>query len=169
MPRADRSARTAALALVVAAGLGLAACATPPDPAVTDRQRAVAEVGQDVMGFDLDATLHRFTPTATGGVEEVLARDPGDQDEIAAVRAHLQSESLRWARGDFSAPATIHGADMPGLAELQAAGERLTVDYVPVPGGARVTFTGADSAVVDALHDWFDAQVGDHGADAEHG
>lgn len=121
------------------------------------------------MGFDLDATVHSFSPTDTGGIEDVTARDPGDTEEITDVRLHLETEAERFADGDFSAPAAIHGSDMPGLQELQGAGSLLSVDYTTLPDGARVTYTSTDPDVVDALHDWFDAQLSDHGEDAEHG
>lgn len=158
------------LALAVAGGIGAWALVDDPvAPAAVDRQEAVAERGADVMGFDLDATVHRFTPTDSGGVQDVVARDPGDQDEIIDVRAHLQTEAERFARGDFSSPGAIHGAGMPGLRELQAAGDRLTVVYTTLSDGARVTYTSTDPDVVDALHDWFEAQLSDHGEHAEHG
>ncbi|MDQ1010516.1 hypothetical protein QFZ82_005001 [Streptomyces sp. V4I23] len=32
-----------------------------------------------------------------------------------------------------------------------------------------VTYTTQDPVPVDALHDWFEAQLGDHGAHAESG
>lgn len=162
----------AALSLAVIGGFGTTACAVDGDPAApagVDRQEAVAERGEDVMGFDLDATVHRFTPTDTGGIEEVVVRDPLDQAEIADVRAHLRTEAERWSLGDFSAPAAIHGEDMPGLQELQAAGDVLTIDYTDLPDGARVTFMSTDPDVVVALREWFDAQLSDHAQDAEHG
>ncbi|MFJ3976495.1 hypothetical protein [Streptomyces sp. NPDC090021] len=34
---------------------------------------------------------------------------------------------------------------------------------------AALTYTTEDSALVDALHDWLEAQLGDHGAHAESG
>lgn len=171
MPRASHR-RPALASLALTAVIGGGACAAD-DPARAsadvDRQAEVAERGEDVMGFDLDATVHRFTPDDTGGIEDVTARDPGDEEEIADVRAHLEAEAERFAAGDFSAPAAIHGEDMPGLQELQAAGSLLSVDYTTLPDGARVTYTSTDVDVVDALHDWFDAQLSDHGEDAEHG
>lgn len=171
MPRASHR-RLALASLAVAAVIGGGACAAGDrSPASTDvdRQAEVAERGGDVMGFDLDATVHRFTPNDTGGIEAVTARDPGDEEEIADVRAHLEAEAERFSAGDFSAAAAIHGEDMPGLQELEAVGSLLTVEYTTLPDGARVTYSSADPDVVKALHDWFDAQLSDHGEHAEHG
>jgi len=167
-PASRRLVAFAALALT--AVIGIAACATDDNSnATVDRQAEVAERGEDVMGFDLDATVHRFSPNDTGGIEDVTARDPGDQEEIADVRAHLSAEAERFSAGDFSAPGAIHGGDMPGLQELEAAGSLLTVDYTTLPDGARITYSSTDPDVVNVLHDWFDAQLTDHGDDAEHG
>ncbi|MGI8722547.1 MAG: hypothetical protein ACR2JG_09995 [Geodermatophilaceae bacterium] len=167
MPRVDR--RTLVVAAFALVLLGGAAVWALNSDSATERQESVTERGEDVMGFDLDATVHIFTPTDTGGIEEVIARDPRDQNEIADIRTHLEGEVERWSRGDFSSPADIHGEDMPGLRELEAAGDALTMDHTTLPDGARVTFFSNDSDIVDALHDWFEAQLSDHGDDAEHG
>jgi len=174
MPRDSRKTWMLVLIVAVAAlasGIGTAFWVFNKDrPALaTERQAAVVERGADVMGFDPDATVHRFAPTGTGGIEEVTARDARDREEIVEVRAHLRGEVDSWRRGDFSAPATIHGEDMPGLETLMFAGNTLAVDYTPLPDGARVTFASNDADVVAALHAWFEAQLSDHGADAERG
>jgi hypothetical protein len=58
---------------------------------------------------------------------------------------------------------------MPGLATLQAGAERIDVRYVERSDGAEVHFASEDPILVEALHDWFDAQVSDHGDHAQHG
>lgn len=137
------------------------------DGAREDRQAEVAERGSDVMPFDLDATTHRFEPVADGLVQTVVADDPGDAEQVRLVRGHLAEEAERFGRGDFGDPAAIHGHDMPGLAELEAGHERVEVVLAEVEAGARLTYTTADPALVDALHRWAEAQVMDHGAHAE--
>ena len=133
-----------------------------------DRQAEVAERGASVMPFDLDATTHRFESRDDGLVQTVVADDANDGDQVALVRGHLADEAGRFAAGDFGDPAAIHGDDMPGLAALAAGAERVDVAYADVPGGARITFSTGDPDLVDALHRWGDAQVGDHGDHAEH-
>jgi hypothetical protein len=91
----------------------------------SDRQRVVAERGAAVMPFDLEATTHVFDPTATGGVQTVVADDPAHADEVELVRDHLRREQARFRVGDFGHPTTIHGDDMPGVAVLQARYEPL--------------------------------------------
>ncbi|KUL31096.1 hypothetical protein [Streptomyces regalis] len=135
----------------------------------TERQALVAERGKTVMPFDLEQTTHRFTPTATGGVQDVVADQRGDAEQIDLIRTHLRKEAEAFSRGDFADPARIHGADMPGLAELREGHDRIEVRYEDRADGATLTYTTKDSALVDALHEWFEAQLGDHGAHAESG
>ena len=127
-----------------------------------------AERERMVMPFDLSATLHIFEDTATGGVQRVVANDPGDTENIGLIREHLRAEAELFARGDFGDPSFLHGADMPGLAELEAAGEAglLEVSYQDLPVGGQITYSSDDLPTVIALHLWFQAQVIDHGEHA---
>ncbi len=133
---------------------------------LADRQAEVAERGADVMPFDLDATTHRFDPTATGLVQTVVADDPADTTQVELIRGHLAEEADRFRRGDFGDPAAIHGHDMPGLAELEAGADAVTVAIDDLDDGARLTYTTDDPTLVDALHRWGEAQTMDHGTHA---
>jgi hypothetical protein len=140
--------------------------AVAPAAEETTRQEAVRERGAEVMPFALDHTVHQFEKDLRGGVQRVSAK-PGHEDEVAAIRAHLREIAEQFARHDFSAPAQIHGEEMPGLAELRAASaEELRVTYRELPDGAEVRYVGTTQTVTNAIHHWFDAQVGDHGHDA---
>jgi hypothetical protein len=134
---------------------------------LADRQAEIAELGESVMPFELDATTHVFAERRDGGIQTVTADDPTDAEQVALVRAHLLEEAEAFTRGDFGDPATIHGDEMPGLAELRAHDGRLQIEYAEVAGGARITYRSQDLALVDALHAWFRAQVSDHGEHAE--
>lgn len=131
-----------------------------------DRQAEVAERGASVMPFDLERTTHRFEKTDDGGVQTVVADDPGDATQVTLVQQHLSAEVERFRRGDFDDPARIHGDEMPGLDALRAHGGRIAIDYATTPDGGRVTYVTSDAELRDALHHWFDAQVGDHGRHA---
>jgi hypothetical protein len=159
------------LATVVAAALALAGCAAAPDgaPAASDRQAEVAQRGGEVMPFDLDRTTHRFTPTGDGLLQEVVADDPAEATQVRLVREHLTAEAARFRAGDYGDPARIHGAGMPGLAELSAGAAAIEITYAEITAGAALRFRSADPALVRALHAWGQAQVSDHGAHAEHG
>lgn len=131
------------------------------------RQAEIAQRGAQVMPFSLAATTHVFTKTAQGGVQRVIAKDSADTAQVKLVRSHLREIEAQFRQGDFSAPAHIHGMDMPGLAELKSAPVgSIAISYKDVKGGAELSYRTADAKLVAALHRWFDAQLSDHGADA---
>ncbi|MFF3444657.1 hypothetical protein [Streptosporangium sp. NPDC002721] len=137
--------------------------------ATAARQADIAAKGSQVMPFDLERTTHRFTKSATGGLQTVTADDPADARQITLIREHLTHEAARFNRGDYGAPASIHGTDMPGLRELEQGHRHIDIRHTPTPAGAQLTYTTSDPSLVKALHAWFDAQVSDHGRHAEHG
>ena len=102
------------LLLAVQLPLGVAMA---DESAPASRQDEVARKGAGVMPFDLRRTTHHFDDTPTGGIETVTANDHGDAEQVRLIRAHLAHEATRFAQGDFSDPARIHGEDMPGLAK----------------------------------------------------
>jgi hypothetical protein len=119
------------------------------------------------MPFSLAATIHAFTKTQDGGIQRVLVRNPADTRQLQLVRVHLRDMQARFSRGDFSGPAYIHGKDMPGLSQLEAAAPgQLGIEYREVDRGAELVYRTGDARLIDAVHAWFDAQVADHGADA---
>ncbi|MBF8186191.1 aspartate carbamoyltransferase [Nonomuraea sp. K274] len=133
------------------------------------RQEEIADRGGQVMPFDLESTTHRFTKSATGGLQTVTADDPADAEQVTLIREHLTEEASGFSKGDFGDPASIHGTEMPGLRELEQGHTRIEIRYAPMPAGAQLTYTTSDQSLIKALHAWFDAQVSDHGRHAEHG
>lgn len=145
----------------------LAALSLPATAADAQRQADVARLGADVMPFSLQATTHVFTRAADGGTQRVVAKNGADAQQVKLVREHLHDIRVQFLKGDYSGPSHIHGAEMPGLAELQAAKPgQVSIDYKDVKAGAELTYRTADARLVAALHRWFDAQLSDHGADA---
>jgi hypothetical protein len=135
--------------------------------APTPRQQAVAQKGAMVMPFDVHNSTHVFQKNTTGGLQQVLAKDPKDQALIAAIRQHLEMEAERFGRGDYSDPMKIHGMAMPGVQYLRKLKPgQIAITYRNLPAGAAVDYVGHDAATVDAIHKWFDAQIDDHGEDA---
>ncbi len=132
-----------------------------------DRQATISDRGSEVMPFDLDKTTHRFTPNSRGLVEEVVADDPGDAEQLGLIREHLTREAEKFAAGDFGDPAQIHGGEMPGLADLEAGSEDIQIRYRETSDGARITFATSEPDLVAALDRWGSAQVDDHGEHAE--
>ena len=138
--------------------------------AASPRQADVAARGAEVMPFDLQATSPGCTQSRNGGLPLVLVKDPKDAVQLRLVRSHLREISARFEKGDFSAPAQIHGQAMPGLAQLkQAKPGEITVHYRDLFNGAQLRYATSNPALVPVLHQWFDAQLADHGADAMEG
>ena len=129
-------------------------------------QEHVHQMAPGVMPFDVSKTVHIFKMTESGGVERVVAKDPGAADQIALIQQHLRHEAASFQRGDYSDPAKLHGAAMPGLNELQSGASRIKISVTMLPAGAEITFITADPHLLTALHRWFGAQLSEHGPDA---
>jgi len=146
---------------------GLAAAAEPASPARLDE---VAERGAKVMPFDLEKTTHVFSKNAQGGRQEVVAKDAGDAAQIRLIREHLSALANGFARGDFAGPASIHGQAMPGLAVLRAAKPgQVAYAYADLADGGRIDYVSGDPVLVEAIHQYFDAQLSDHARHAMSG
>jgi hypothetical protein len=130
------------------------------------KQEHVHHAGDSVMPFDLAKTTHIFRMTDSGGVERVIVKDATAKDQVALIQQHLQHEAEAFQRGDYSDPASLHGADMPGLKDLQAGAAHIQVAYSALPTGAEITFRTTDLHLLTAIHRWFGAQLSEHGADA---
>ena len=123
----------------------------------------VAQHGMHVMPFDLEKTTHVFSKTPKGGVQRVVVKDKSDTEQIRLIRAHLSEISGDFKRGDFSKPARIHGEDMPGLAELKSAKPgQIKIQYEELPDGAQIGYSTSSPELINAIHQWFDAQLSDH-------
>jgi hypothetical protein len=136
------------------------------DPSESSRQEEVRDAGVIVMPFDLDMTKHAFVKVDNGGEQTVIALDTTDAEQVRLVREHFKEISVEFAAGNFDDPTMIHGDDMPGLQMLKDHAEELNVVYSEISGGAMITYTATDQELVGAVHDWFDAQLADHGSDA---
>lgn len=131
------------------------------------RQAEISKLGPDVMPFSLKATIHIFTKTTRGGVQRVVAKSSTDAKQVRLVREHLRDIQAQFLKGDFSGPTYIHGEEMPGLAALKAAKrDQIAITYKDVASGAELSYRTSDRRLATALHQWFDAQVSDHGLDA---
>lgn len=156
------------MSLLIIAGLFLSftvACQSPPK---AGHQRMIHQMGAQVMPFDLSKTRHIFEMTETGGIQRVIVRDPKDADQIPLIRQHLQHEAMRFANGNFADPMALHGMDMPGISALSAGASKIQIRYAEVPSGAELTFETSDIHLITAIHQWFGAQLSDHGADASY-
>lgn len=152
-------------AFLAGALLSTGASPASAQPATPSRQEQVEQRGMAVMPFDPAKTMHMFHPTLSGGMEAVMAKD-GDPKQIDLIRSHLLMEAQKFARGDYSDPTAIHGAQMPGLAALRAAGPAIVIRYEDMQDGGRIVFATHDPSILAAIHEWFAAQASDHGSHA---
>ena len=155
--------RAAALAALAIAGV--AACSGSGSSA-SARQTEVEARGAKVMPFDQKRTTHVFHATSTGGVQQVIADNAHDANQITLIRAHLRKEARRFGAGNFTDPMAIHGMKMPGLDALRRGAARVSVEYTTISRGAKISYITTEPSLVTALHEWFDAQLMDHGAHA---
>lgn len=161
-------------ALMVAAASGLTAVTalaqTHANRDQSSTQAAVSARGPSVMGFDVSKTKHVFEKTADGGVQSVVIREPSCADQIPLIQTHLHHLAMKIQAGDWSNQEAIHSPSMPGLATLKAAKiGTVKSEYRGLPDGGQVVLSSADPALRKAIHDLFDAQLADHGADATSG
>jgi hypothetical protein len=127
---------------------------------------------QQVVPFALDKTLQTFSKTVHGGVQHVVVKSTDDTKQIKLIQAHLQKTADEFRKGDFSVTERMHGADMPGLAQLKKAEiDDVRYEYKPLANGAQIHYSSEYPKLVQALHEWFDAQATEHGSDAipDHG
>ena len=130
------------------------------------RQEVIHEQGASVMPFDLDQTTHIFEKTDSGGIQQVIVKDANSADQIPMIRMHLQMEASYFQQGNFSDPMALHGDSMPGVEALSQSAGKIKITYSELENGAQITYESDDAVTVEAIHQWFDAQVSDHGADA---
>jgi cellobiose phosphorylase len=131
------------------------------------KQQHVHNMSHGVMGFDMSKTMHIFKMTEVGGMQSVVVKDAKETDQISLIRQHLEEISIKFQKGDYSEPVKLHGADMPGLKEIQAGAAHIKASYAELTTGGQITFETADIHLLTAVHRWFGAQLSEHGADAK--
>ncbi|WP_246598814.1 aspartate carbamoyltransferase [Methylogaea oryzae] len=114
-------------------------------------------------------TVHVFDKTANGGLQQVVAKNAGDVEQIRLIREHLSHIAARFTQGDFSGPARIHGNAMPGLAAMSAGAGQIRFVYGELPNGAQIDYSTDQPELVGAIHAYFDAQLSDHARHAVSG
>ncbi|MDO9106895.1 MAG: aspartate carbamoyltransferase [Methylovulum sp.] len=122
---------------------------------------------QQVLPFDMNQTLQTFSKTVHGGVQHVVVKPAANIREIKRIQAYLLKLANDFRKGDFSDTERIHGANMPGLAQLKAAKtDDIKFEYSALEKGGQIHLTTEYPLLVQALHEWFDAQANEHGNDA---
>lgn len=162
------TSRTSAaqIAVVLSLTVLVSGCAGMDHNHLAAKQATVRMHGQQVMPFRLDRTTHVFSKTRTGGIESVVAKTAADQAQIPLIRQHLRKEQRLFSRGDFRDPMATHGMHMPGIDMMRRNAASITIAYQDTARGGQLRYTTVEPRLQDALHQWFDAQLMDHGSDA---
>jgi hypothetical protein len=138
------------------------------EPATAERLDEVAARGAHVMPFNLEKTQHIFNKNDSGGVQQVIAKDVADSQQINLIQQHLAKIAARFAKGDFSGPQRIHGNDMPGVKALSGAAGQVRFSYQDLPDGGQIDYVTDVPELVTAIHSYFDAQLSDHARHVMH-
>jgi hypothetical protein len=118
--------------------------------------------GAQVMGFDQQLTVHRFSLYTDGGAIDVQVKDPADKTNLDAIRTHLPHIALLFGQGNFDAPMLVHDRKVPGTAEMARLKDRLTYKYVDTQRGGRVDIVTTDAEALAAVHQFLRFQIADH-------
>ena len=148
-------------------GLLVFSATTPAVEKVSPKQvDEVQQRTQQVVPYSLDQTLLTFTKTVHGGVQHVVVKSADNTEQIKLIQANLLKMASDFRKGDFSVTEQIHGADMPGLARLKMAEtDDIKYEYKALPNGAQIHYSTEYPEYVQALHEWFDAQMSEHGSE----
>lgn len=133
--------------------------------AETQQKEESSEVdrrGDEVMGFSHQTTRHHFELAKDGGVIEVMAVDPADEQTVEAIRKHLTGISKAFAKGDFSQPREIHGEMPPGASVLARSGKRVRFLFEPTEAGGIVRIVSKDREAIEAAHRFLEYQISEH-------
>ena len=146
-------------------GLLVFSATTPAVEKVSPKQvDEVQQRTQQVVPYSLDQTLLTFTKTVHGGVQHVVVKSADNTEQIKLIQANLLKMASDFRKGDFSVTEHIHGATMPGLAQLKKAEtDDIKYEFKALPNGAQIHYSTEYPQYVQALHEWFDAQMSEHG------
>lgn len=136
------------------------------EEAIPKKAEEVQQHRRQEVPYDVDKTLQTFTKTVHGGVQHVVAKSADNKDQINLIQDYLRKLTNEFRKGDFSETERIHGTDMSGLAQLKKAEtDDIIYEYKTLPEGAQIHYRTEYPQYVQALHEWFDAQMKEHGND----
>jgi hypothetical protein len=117
--------------------------------------------GHVAMGVDQYTSSHRFEPLPDGG-RITLQRNGSDSAGTAQIRSHMQTIARAFQRGDFALPGFVHDRDVPGTAVMAQRRSRISYTTDTLPHGAQLRIHSADTAAVNAIHQFLAFQRQDH-------
>lgn len=129
------------------------------------KNQSIEQRMQLLSPYIVDETLESFSKTVHGGIQHVVVKSANNSVQIKVVQTHLRKMVERYRKGDFSFSEKLHGADMPGLAELKAAKlDDIKFEYKQLVNGGQIHYSSEYPLLVAALHEWINAQNTAHGS-----
>ena len=126
------------------------------------READMKKRGTAAMRFDQDKVAHHFLMTADGGSIQVEVRDPSDQTDRDAIRAHLRQIAAEFAKGDFEAPFATHAEIPPGVPTLQRLKSAVTYTFEETLKGGRVRIATNNADALASIHEFLVYQIREH-------
>jgi hypothetical protein len=132
-------------------------------PMHQDHQNAgMVARGNKAMGFDQEKTTHHFLMKDDGGIIQVEAKDPHDQESRNAIRGHLSHIAVLFSKGDFDTPMFIHDRMPAGVPVMKELKDAITYKYEDIDRGGKVVVASQNEDAVKAIHDFLRFQIEDH-------
>lgn len=140
----------------------LAACGDRQERNSADSAFALVQSrGHVAMGVDQYTSSHRFEPLPDGGLI-TLERNGSDSAGTAQIRSHMQTIALAFQRGDFALPGFVHDREVPGTIVMAQRRSRISYTTDTLPHGGQLRIHSADTAAVNAIHQFLAFQRRDH-------
>lgn len=150
-------------ASLLVAGAAATAAGGQQAPQMNQQKNEMEKRGNEAIGFQQARAAHHFRLLRNGGTIQVEARDAGDMQTIAHVRAHLQQIATGFARGDFSPATRTHGMVPPGVGTMQRLKAQIHYAYQSLERGGRVRISSRNPEAVSAIHEFLRFQIHAHG------
>lgn len=135
------------------------------EPISPERLHEIQQTAQKNVAFNLDETQQSFNKTVHGGIQHMLAKSNDNPQLVKAIQAYMLKLANQFRKGDFADTERMHGANMPGLAQLKkASADDIKYEYQALANGAQIHYSTEDTHLLENLHAWFDAQANEHGS-----
>lgn len=132
---------------------------------VTVKKVEQSSANSQLVPYDTQQALESFSKTVHGGIMHIVAKSADNTQQVKLIQQYLRQTAAEYKKGDFSSTERFHGSGMPGLAQMKsAATDDIRYDYKALPNGGQIHFSTEYPHLLNALHDWFDAQIKEHGS-----
>lgn len=149
--------------IALSLGMGLAEA----KETVASKKAENTPTSSPLVSYDTQQALESFSKTVHGGIMHIVAKSADNIQQIKLIQQYLRQTAAEYKKGDFSSTERFHGADMPGLAQMKSAkADDIRYDYKTLQNGGQIHFSTEYPHLLNALHQWFDAQIKEHGSAA---